>query len=98
VSHRLMSPYKGLSAPISLQAWNHQLKVSSVGDKRIKQFADFLTENADFYPEVGASCENPDFVAHPLVVGDSSAPVGSTDAPTTPSPATGSGAAGTTAG
>jgi Protein of unknown function (DUF3105) len=98
VSHRLMSPYKGLDAPISLQSWNHQLKVSSVGDKRIKQFADFLTENGEFYPEIGASCENPDFAAHPLVVGDSSSPVGPTDMPTTPSPATPSGAAGTTTG
>jgi hypothetical protein len=99
VSHRLMSPYKGLDVPISLQSWNHQLKVSSVTDKRIKQFADFLTQNSDFYPEVGASCENPTFKADPLVVGDASTPGGPTDAPTTPtSPATGSGAAGTTTG
>jgi hypothetical protein len=99
VSHRLMSPYKGLDAPISLQSWNHQLKVSSVTDKRIKQFADFLTQNSDFYPEVGASCENPTFKADPLVVGEASTPGGPTDAPTMPtSPATGSGAAGTTTG
>src|SRR6476661_10114172 len=47
VTHRLMSPYKGLDAPISLQSWNHQLKVSKVSDKRIKQFADFFTQNTD---------------------------------------------------
>ncbi|MGZ4622259.1 MAG: DUF3105 domain-containing protein [Blastococcus sp.] len=98
VTHRLMSPYKGLDAPISLQSWNHQLKVSSVGDKRIKQFADFFTQNTDFFPEVGASCENPDFAAHPLVVGSSSTPVGPTDMPTSPSPAAPSSAAGTTGG
>jgi Protein of unknown function (DUF3105) len=98
VTHRLMSPYKGLDAPISLQSWNHQLKVSKVSDKRIKQFADFFTENSDFYPEIGASCENPAFVANPVINGQGSSPVGPTDAPTTPSPATSSGAAGTTAG
>ena len=65
-----MSPYKGLDVPISLQSWNHQLKVTSVTDKRIKQFADFFTQNHGYYPEVGASCVNADFVAHPLVVGD----------------------------
>jgi len=96
VTHRLMSPYKGLDAPISLQSWNHQLKVSKVSDKRIKQFADFFTQNTDFFPEVGASCENPDFAAHPLVVGNSSSPVGPTDMPTTASPAAPSSAAGTT--
>jgi len=112
VSHRLMSPYKGLDVPISLQSWNHQLKVSKVSDKRIKQFADFFTQNGDFYPEIGASCENPAFAAHPLLAGQSSTPVGPTDPATTPSsgmpsstapspaasPAQSSGAAGTTTG
>ena len=86
-SGRLLSPYAGLDSPISLQSWNHQLKVDSVGDKRIKQFADFLTRNGDFFPEVGASCENPDFKANPLVAGDPSTPIGPTDMPTTPEPA-----------
>jgi hypothetical protein len=88
-SGRMLSPYAGLGSPISLQSWNHQLKVDSAGDKRIKQFADFLTRNGDFYPEVGASCENPDFLAHPLVAGDQSAPIGPSDMPTTPTPASG---------
>jgi hypothetical protein len=79
VSHRMMSPYKGLDSPISLQSWNHQLKVTSVTDKRIKQFADFFTQNDAYYPEVGASCVNADFVAHPLVVGDASSQAGPTD-------------------
>jgi hypothetical protein len=83
-SGRLLSPYKGLDSPISLQSWNHQLTVDSASDKRIKQFADFLTRNGDFFPEVGASCENPDFKANPLVAGDASTPVGPTDMPTTP--------------
>jgi hypothetical protein len=100
-SGRMLSPYVGLDSPISLQAWNHQLKVDSADDKRIKQFADFLTRNGDFYPEVGASCENPDFKQHPLVTGDASTPVGPSDVPTTQTPAAGtatdSAPAGTTA-
>ena len=84
-SGRLMSPYKGLDAAVSVQSWDHQLKVNSASDKRIKQFADLMTYNAQYYPEVGASCENPDFKANPLKVGAASAPVGATDMPTTPS-------------
>jgi hypothetical protein len=84
----MLSPYVGLDSPISLQSWNHQLKVDSADDKRIQQFADFLTRNGDFYPEVGASCENPDFLAHPLVAGDPSTPIGPTDTPTTPTETT----------
>jgi hypothetical protein len=64
---RMMSPYTGLDSPISVQAWGHQLKVDSADDKRIKQFADFLTLNSAFTPEPGASCENPTFIAGPAV-------------------------------
>jgi len=85
----LMSPYAGLTSTISLQSWNHQLFVDSASDKRVQQFVDFMTFNADFYPEVGASCENPTFISDPLVQGDSSRGASSTatDAPTTTSPA-----------
>ena len=85
-SGRMVSPNPGQDSPISLQSWNHQLKVDSVDDERIVQFADFLTRNSDFHPEVGASCENPDFLAAPLVAGDESAPIGPTDMPTTTTP------------
>jgi hypothetical protein len=85
-SGRMLSPYAGLDSPISLQSWNHQLKVDSADDERVKQFADFLTRNGDFYPEVGASCENPDFKADPLVAGDNSTPIGPSDMPTTTTP------------
>ncbi|MCW2578994.1 MAG: hypothetical protein JWR82_595 [Blastococcus sp.] len=67
VQGRMMSPYAGLDSPISIQSWNHQLKVDSVDDPRIKQFADFLTLNSDTTPEPGASCSNPTFAASPLV-------------------------------
>jgi len=85
----MLSPYAGLTSPISLQSWNHQLSVDSATDPRVEQFVDFMTFNADFYPEVGASCENPTFITDPLVVGDSSRAASSaaTDAPTTTSPA-----------
>jgi hypothetical protein len=93
-SGMMLSPYPGLTSPISLQSWNHQLSVDSVTDERIQQYADFMTFNDEFYPEVGASCENPTFISDPLVVGDASRATGSTtvptDAPTTPTPAAGS--------
>ena len=69
----MLSPYAGLDAPISIQSWGHQLKLDSAGDKRIKQFADFFTLNNKYTPEPGASCENPDFIANPLVAGEASA-------------------------
>ena len=65
----MMSPYAGLDSPISIQAWGHQLKVDSADDKRIKQFADFLTLNNEFTPEPGASCENPGFITNPVLAG-----------------------------
>jgi hypothetical protein len=91
----LLSPYAGLSSPISLQSWNHQLFVQRATDERVQQFADFLVFNdsvKNHYPEIGASCENPTFITDPLVQGDSSRSGTSgsvaTDAPTTPTAAT----------
>jgi hypothetical protein len=72
VPYRMMSPYAGLDSPISIQAWNHQLKVDSADDGRLAQFADFLTQNADNTPEDGASCQNDAFVATPLLAGEAS--------------------------
>ncbi|MGY1680464.1 DUF3105 domain-containing protein [Geodermatophilus sp. SYSU D01176] len=87
-SGRMVSPNPGQASPISLQSWNHQLQVDSADDPRIEQFADFLTYNQEFFPEPGASCENPQFISDPLVVGDGSrgADAMTTDAPTTPTP------------
>jgi hypothetical protein len=79
---RMMSPYEGLDSPISIQSWGHQLKVDSADDKRIKQFADFLTLNSKFTPEPGASCENPGFIANPV---PAEAPGAAADLPATPS-------------
>ncbi|TFV70814.1 DUF3105 domain-containing protein [Blastococcus sp. CT_GayMR19] len=71
---RMLSPYVGLDSPVSLQSWGHQLKVDSVDDPRIEQFADFLTRNPDEHPEVGASCERPDFIADPPLAGEPGTP------------------------
>jgi hypothetical protein len=92
---RLMSPYAGLDSPISVQSWGHQLKVDSASDERIVQFADFLTLNSEFTPEPGATCENPAFLASPLLAGDpgapteptaSATPTASTETSATPAP------------
>jgi hypothetical protein len=64
-SGRMLSPYEGLDSPISIQSWNHQLKVDSADDERLKQFADFFTYNGEFFPEPGASCENQAFIDNP---------------------------------
>ena len=53
----VMSPYPGLSSPISLQSWGHQLAVQSADDERIDQFVRSLRLNRFTYPEVGASCD-----------------------------------------
>ena len=66
-SGRMLSPYAGLDSPISIQSWNYQLKVDSADDERLKQYADFFTYNGEYFPEPGASCENPAFIANPAV-------------------------------
>ena len=48
----LMSPYRELDAPISLQAWGYQLKVDDAADERIDEFIGAL--------RVNASMEGPD--------------------------------------
>jgi hypothetical protein len=69
-SGRMMSPYDGLDSPISIQSWNHQLKVDSASDPRLKKYADFFTQNSDYFPEPGASCENPDFIDNPRLASE----------------------------
>jgi hypothetical protein len=65
-NYTLMSPYPGLSAPISLQSWGYQLKVNTVSDPRITQFIATLRQNAKTTPEPGASCADPSFTtSHP---------------------------------
>lgn len=56
-NYLMLSPYPGLDAPISLQAWGHQLKVSDPADRRIDHFIQALRLNQYTYPEIGASCD-----------------------------------------
>jgi hypothetical protein len=58
----MLSPYPDQGAVISLQAWNHQVQVSSAGDPRVVGFLDLLVFNPDTTPEPGATCENPGFL------------------------------------
>jgi hypothetical protein len=60
-----LSPYPDLDSPISLQAWAHQLKVTSADDIRIKQFITALQQNTYIAPEPGGSCDQPGFAADP---------------------------------
>ncbi|MGY2084611.1 DUF3105 domain-containing protein [Blastococcus sp. SYSU DS0539] len=88
-SYRMMSPYAGLDSPISLQSWGEQLKVDRADDERIKQFADLMTAKAGDFPEPGATCENPQFLADPLLAGAPSSAAGAgtdSDAGTSPAP------------
>ncbi|NUT50877.1 MAG: DUF3105 domain-containing protein [Saccharothrix sp.] len=64
--YTMLSPYPCLDKPISLQSWGHQLKLESADDERVDQFIQSLRRNQYTYPEVGASCESPNFdVANP---------------------------------
>jgi len=92
----LLSPYEGLGSTISLQSWNHQLAVDSASDERVEQYVDFMTFNDDFYPEIGATCEQPAFIADPVVEGAASTELPNSDAPTTPTDASGTPAPATT--
>ena len=65
VPHRMMSPYEGQDAPISIQSWNHQLKVDAADDPRLEEFADTFTQDPDNTPELGATCQNSAFLADP---------------------------------
>ena len=52
----LMSPYPGLTTPISLQAWGFQLpRADSATDSRIDQFIQDLRQNASMEPGVDCS-------------------------------------------
>ena len=45
-----LTPYPGLDATISLQAWAHQLKVNSATDTACQQFITALRQNRWVYP------------------------------------------------
>lgn len=53
--YRLLSPFPGQKAPVSVQAWGRQLTVDSATDERLETFADEFT-NGPQTPERGATC------------------------------------------
>lgn len=58
--YMMLSPYPGLDAPVSVQSWGHQLKLTDVRDQRIDQFIEALRENQYTAPEPGARCDSQD--------------------------------------
>ncbi|MGX1806615.1 DUF3105 domain-containing protein [Nocardia sp. NPDC055321] len=72
--YMFMSPYPGLTTPISLQSWGHQIKLADPRDERIEHFITALRVNDYTHPEPGATCSNPsiDPVAPPRA--DTTAP------------------------
>lgn len=52
----LMSPYPGLDAPISLQAWNHRLALDTPDDPRFEQFIRALAANPATAPDTATGC------------------------------------------
>jgi len=54
-THRLLSPYSGLSSPIVVSAWGYQLQLESATDDRLVQFVRQY-ERGSQSPEPGASC------------------------------------------
>jgi hypothetical protein len=59
----MLSPYPDLGSTVSLQAWNHALRLDDVDDPRLAEFAALLAGNPETTPEPGAPCENPAFLA-----------------------------------
>jgi hypothetical protein len=64
-----LSPYPGLKANVSLQAWGYQLFVDDAHDPRITRFIDALRYNPQTTPEYGATCSMPAFKQHPSTFG-----------------------------
>ena len=58
VDYRMMSPYSGLTSPITLTAWSTQLKVDDAADPRVAAFLALYTHGPQT-PEAGAPCAIP---------------------------------------
>lgn len=57
--YRMLSPFPGLSSPVSLQAWGRTLRVDSATDPRVREFLDGYT-NGPQARERGAACQGVD--------------------------------------
>ncbi|NUU21407.1 MAG: DUF3105 domain-containing protein [Streptomycetaceae bacterium] len=54
--YMLLSPYAGMSTPITVTSWGMQLKVDNADDPRIDQFITQYRNNKQTTPEYGAAC------------------------------------------
>ena len=54
--YMLLSPYPGLSSPLSVQSWGHRLALDAAQDDRLGQFVAALRRNPNTHPEAGATC------------------------------------------
>jgi Protein of unknown function (DUF3105) len=52
----LLSPYPGLAAPVVASAWNHQIRLESATDPRLRAFIGEYKNNPQTTPEFGAPC------------------------------------------
>jgi hypothetical protein len=52
----LLSPYLGLTSPVVASAWNHQIRLESAADARLRPFIARYKNNPDTTPEFGAPC------------------------------------------
>lgn len=54
-TYAILSPYEHMDSPISIQAWNAQLKVDDADDPRLAEFFEEYWRNENV-PEPGAAC------------------------------------------
>jgi hypothetical protein len=52
----LLSPFPGLASPVVASAWNHQIRLDSAADSRLRPFIDRYKNNPATTPEFGAPC------------------------------------------
>ncbi|MEV7968565.1 DUF3105 domain-containing protein [Sphaerisporangium sp. NPDC088356] len=52
----LLSPFPGLTAPVVVSSWNHQLALKGADDPRLPKFITKYKQNPQTTPEYGATC------------------------------------------
>jgi hypothetical protein len=52
----LLSPYPGLTAPVVVSSWNHQLALKGADDPRLARYITKYKQNPSTTPEYGATC------------------------------------------
>ncbi|MFC7382760.1 DUF3105 domain-containing protein [Sphaerisporangium rhizosphaerae] len=56
----LLSPYPGLTAPVVVSSWNHQLALTGADDARLPRYITKYKQNPSTTPEYGATCGGED--------------------------------------